>query len=203
LVILLASLQCSPIYAETFTGKVVDDKGTPIVDAVVVGIWQEVRDFITGGFTRIKDVKETTTDTDGVWFLKGPSGAQSNSGLGDFLGIVSFVTGIHYTLPPHFSIYKPGYCYYGTWSTFVPDACRLKPASYTEGKGETLVLPQLLDPKDRERAIPDPTVDYGERKFEELLSKQPKLLERINEERRHLGLKEVDFHERYRQLPSK
>jgi hypothetical protein len=96
LVILLASLQCSPSYAETFTGKVVDDKGTPIVDAVVVGIWQEVRDFITGGFTRIKDVKETTTDTDGVWSLKGPSGAQSNSGLGDFLGIVSFVTGIQY-----------------------------------------------------------------------------------------------------------
>jgi hypothetical protein len=109
--------------------------------------------------------------------------------------IITLLTGAHYTWPPQFIIYTPGYCSYGSGGG--GQLCRGRPQIY--GNGETLELPKLLDRTDREHSIPEPLAS-GDINYEKLLDKQKKLIEFINEEQRYLGLRETDFHKVYKSV---
>jgi hypothetical protein len=63
------------VYGATFKGKVIDaDTKEPIEGAVVVASWLEERADIAGSTSELKDVKETLTDKNGEWMIKGPRG---------------------------------------------------------------------------------------------------------------------------------
>ena len=79
---------CSRGYAATYTGKLVDDEGQPIAGAVVVGYWLEDRGELVGRSDRLKDVKETLTDSNGAWSIEGPSGVKSDSTLVHILNVM-------------------------------------------------------------------------------------------------------------------
>ncbi len=158
---------------------------------------------------RLNDVKETLTDSNGAWTMEGPSGVRNPDSGRHSIAVITLLTGTHYTNPPHFIIYKPGYC--SIPDGFGVQACkfRLKPQPTGRegpneylGNGQTAELPKLLDRTDRQHAIPEPLADSN-MNYEELLNKQKKLLELINEEQRNLGLRETDFHKIYKSVYGK
>jgi hypothetical protein len=136
------------VYGATFHGKVIDaDTKEPIEGAVVVASWLEETATPTGPSTRLKDVKETLTDKNGEWVIKGPKGRDG----GNITAIFTFLTGTYYTLPPEFIVFKPGYCSYP--AGFGIDACKGKMKTYnfikSENIGEIVELPKLTI-RDRE-----------------------------------------------------
>lgn len=146
----------------TFKGKVIDaDTKEPIVGAVVVASWMGEKETATGGTSRLEDVKETLTDKNGQWTIKGPRGA------GEFLqriyGYLTFLTFGYYTEPPQFIIFKPGYC---SWPAgFDIEACKPKIKPDSIGNGEVAELPKLMD-RSREtlsRNIPFITSEASEK----------------------------------------
>lgn len=169
------------VYGATFKGKVIDaETKEPIEGAVVVAVWHEEAATPTGSTSEHKDVKETLTDKNGEWIIKGPRGKK----MGDIMAIFSFLTGTYFTNPPLFIVFKPGYC---SWPEgFGIEACKMKPSGI--GDRETIELRKLTNREDRLRAIP--STAWGE------LEKQRELIRLINEERRNLGLKgEIYFEE--------
>lgn len=94
-------------HGETFKGKVIDaDTKEPIEGAVVVAEWIKERAGIAGPITFLKDVKETLTDKNGEWVIKGPRGRKG----GNITAIFTFITFTYSTRPPVFIVFKPGYC---------------------------------------------------------------------------------------------
>ena len=172
---------------KTFRGRVIDaDTKEPIEGAVVVASWYKESWIPLGeNLVKLKDVKETLTDKNGQWSIRGPSGSGVNS---LFYGFA--VAGIFYhTREPGFIIFKPGYC---SWPNgFHIETCRerLKPKLTDELRGGgTAELPKLTNREDRIRsqAIQEPAaegVDEKLREFHRLL----------NEERRNLGLGEIHY----------
>ena len=168
-------------FGATFKGKVIDaDTKEPIEGAVVVASWLEERADVAGSTSEPKDVKETLTDKNGEWIIKGPKGRD----MGNITAIFTFLTGTYITTPPKFIVFKPEYC---SWhGGFEIEACKMKPSGI--GDGETIELRKLTNREDRLRAIP--STAWGE------LEKQRELIRLINEERRNLGLKgEIYFEE--------
>jgi hypothetical protein len=148
------------------------------------------------GHQQPKDIKEVITDNEGAWSIEGPSGVGKGTVEG-ILAVITFLTGTHYTKPPQFIIYEPGYCPYAPIA--VPQVCWEKGIIHVAGNGETHVLPKLLDRMDREHAIPEPI--WGpDVNNEELLNKQKKFVDPINEEQRNLGLRETNFQELYQSV---
>ena len=166
------------VYGATFKGKVIDaETKEPIEGAVVVAVWHEEAATPTGSTSEPKDVKETLTDKNGEWIIKGPRGKK----MGDIMAIFSFLTGTYFTNPPLFIVFKPGYCSYT--AGFGIEACKMKPSGI--GDGETIELRKLTNREDRLRAIP--STAWGE------LAKQTELIRLIKEEHRNLGLKEIHY----------
>lgn len=135
-------------FGATFKGKVIDaDTKEPIEGAVVVASWSEERATVTGPTSRSKDVKETLTDKNGEWEVKGPKGGE----VGNVKSIFSFLTGMYFTNPPVFIVFKPGYCSYPAGLGI--DACKGKIRTYnltnSETIGEIVELPKLTI-RDRE-----------------------------------------------------
>lgn len=142
---------CTTVYGETFRGKVIDaNTKEPIEGAVVVASWNEERATPAGPTTRLKDIKETLTNKNGEWVIEGPKGRDG----GHITAIFTFLTGIYYTLPPEFIVFKPGYCSYP--AGFGIDACRGKMKTYnftvSENIGEIVELPKLTN-RDRETLL--------------------------------------------------
>jgi hypothetical protein len=138
------------VLGATFKGKVVDaETKEPIEGAVVVAVWHEETATIAGPSSRFKDVKETLTDKNGKWAMKGPRGIDA----GFIATIFSFLTGAHFTEPPKFIIFKPGYC---SWPQgFSIEACKSKiePGGNRDIiEGKTIELPKLTNKEDRRRA---------------------------------------------------
>lgn len=133
-----------------YWGKVVDaETGEPIVGAVVVIKWAEGEPTVAGVSTRLKDVKETLTDENGEWELRGPRGENP-------LGMVlSFIPFVYYTKRPEFIIYKPGYCPYPKGRRYI-DVCKnmyVGDKRYGNvAKGSTTGLPRLTEREDRWKA---------------------------------------------------
>lgn len=148
----------------------------PIEGAVVVAYWYERMAAPAGGVTRLKDVKETSTDRNGAWSITGPEEESGDS-------YYSFATGTYYIQHPRFIVFKPGYC---SWPEgFSIDACRgkLKPGGAGKvAEGENVELPKLKK-EDRLRAIPSRPTDSKK--------KLPFLFELINEERTRFNLEPV------------
>jgi hypothetical protein len=102
IIIILISLGCSPIrYDGPYKGKVIDeDTGKPIEGVVVLGVW--TREIVTpGGAThQFYDAKETVTDKNGEFTLRG-------------LGLLVFSN----IIPMDVVIFKSGYTQWGymTW----------------------------------------------------------------------------------------
>ena len=168
--------------AMTFKGRVIDaDTKEPIEGAVVVASWYEERATVAGPSSQLKDVKETLTDENGKWVIKGPRGMEG----GNITAIFTFLTGTYYTRPPEFIIFKPGYC---SWPAGLEiDACKGKMKGYGKNYhraiSEIIELPKLTERKDRLRNLPGPVSGEGADE------KQKKFIELINKESRNLGLK--------------
>jgi hypothetical protein len=129
----------------TFKGRVIDaETKEPIEGAVVVARWNKEKGMFIETVTKLKDVKETLTDKNGEWTIKGPEGHESGHPL---YVIVSHIPFVYYTLKPSFIIFKPGYCSYP--GGFGIAACRgLKPGG--KGpiiEGTTIELPRLTGTK--------------------------------------------------------
>lgn len=173
-------------YAATFKGKVIDsDTKEPIEGAVVVMSWSEERATPAGPTSRLKDVKETLTDKNGMWLIKGPKGGD----IGKIKAIFSFLTGTYFTNFPDFIIFKPGYC---SWPEgFGIDACRGKMKLEGNDKvaeGVTVELPKLINRGDRlETQRIWPPLVGGDI---ETKRKMKNFIRLLNEERRHLGIPE-------------
>ncbi|NWF76885.1 MAG: hypothetical protein HXY53_10055 [Nitrospirae bacterium] len=166
---------------ETFRGKVIDaDTKEPIEGAVVVASWLEERATPAGPTSRLKDVKETLTDKNGEWVIKGPKGRDG----GNITAIFTFLTGTYYTLPPEFIVFKPGYCSYP--AGFGIETCKEKMKTYnftkSENIGEIVELRKLTIREDRLKVLPSPVAG------ENSLKKQGQFIRLINEESKHLGI---------------
>ncbi|MBI4822833.1 MAG: hypothetical protein HY805_01190 [Nitrospirae bacterium] len=165
-------------FGATYSGRVIDaDTKKPIEGAVVVAVWLEERATIAGPSSRLKDVKETLTGKDGAWVIKGPKGRR----MGNIKAIVSFLTGTHFTKPPEFIIFKPGYC---SWpAAFGIDACKEKMKYSDIGEGGVVELPRLTEREDRLKAYRvGPVSGVGAYK------KQKEFIRLLNEESKTLGL---------------
>ncbi len=172
---------------KTFRGRVVDaDTKEPIEGAAVVAAWYE-DSWIPLGETmvRLKDVKETLTDKNGRWSIRGPSGSGADS-LSDGCA----VGGIFYhTREPEFIIFKPGYCSWPNGLSIASCRDRMDITGVREkeiGEGGTLEVPKLTSREDRIRAqsLQLPLGPGALEKMKELIRSK-------NEERRNLGLGEV------------
>ena len=103
----------------TFQGKVIDaDTLRPIHGAVVVAKWMKTRSTPAGADTVFKDAKETLTDKNGNWSIRGPEGFEFKI----IPGLLSLV-GVYATESPEFTIYKPGYGKYASAGSFVAYPC--------------------------------------------------------------------------------
>jgi hypothetical protein len=174
-------------WCATFRGKVIDaDTKQPIEAAVIVASWNEERATPAGPTSRLKDVKETITDKNGIWIIEGPKGGN----VGDIKAMFSFITGTYFTNPPKFIIFKPGYC---SWPAgFGIDACKGKmnpDGNDNIAEGVTVELPRLTNREDRKYSLPSPFHKDGNENF---YSKQRVFIKLINEESRNLGLSEYD-----------
>ncbi len=187
LIIIFMCLSVSCTRAKTFKGRVIDaDTKEPIEGAVVVAAWYKESWIPLGeNIVKLKDVKETLTDKNGRWSIRGPSGGNSLS-----YGLA--IGGLFYhTREPEFIIFMPGYC---SWPNgFSIDACtnQMHITGYKEkiiGEGGTLELPKLTKREDRIRAqaLQEPAAEGVDEKLREL----HKLL---NQERRNLGLGEIHY----------
>lgn len=167
-------------YGATFKGKVIDaDTKEPIEGAVVVVYWHKIQ---PGGHTKLKDVKETLTDKNGEWKIKGPRGREG----GIFTFIFNLFTFTYHTRPPKFIIFKPGYCPWSV-SAFGIDACKEKLRPYDVGNGETAKLPRLTKREDRLRATRVGPIFDGR----DILKKQKEFIRLLSEERKNVGLSEL------------
>jgi hypothetical protein len=141
----------------TFHGRIIDaDTREPIEGAAVVASWSEERATIAGPTGRLKDVKETLTDKNGEWVIKGPKGRIG----GDTLAMFTFFTGMYYTEPPLFIVFKPGYCSHPNGFSIESCKGKIKPENRDKlANGETVELPRLENREDRRRnssiSLPD------------------------------------------------
>lgn len=127
-----------PAYGAAFSGKVIDaDTKEPIEGAVVVASWLEETATVAGPSTRSKDIKETLTDRNGEWTIRGPRGRDG----GTITALFTFFTNTYYTKRPEFIIFKPGYC---SWPAgFGIPECKEKMKGYDIQ--QTIELPRLTD----------------------------------------------------------
>jgi hypothetical protein len=186
LVCLTTIIVASSAYGATFHGRVIDaDSKEPIEGAVVLASWTEEQGTPTGGTSRLHDVKETLTDKNGAWVMKGPRGVRSDFLEGVYT-ILSMIFFSYYTKPPEFVVFKPGYC---SWPNgFSIEACKVKikpVGSYQVADGKTVELPKLTSRQDR-LLLNMPELIAGKN----AIPKQKEYIRLINEERRILGLKE-------------
>ena len=179
---------------KTYSGRVIDaETRDPIEGAVVVIHWNEATRTLIGDWSaRLKDVKETLTDKDGQWAIKGPAGGENS--LSYFLALIP---GLYYTRQPEFVIFKPGYC---SWPAGLSiEACKGRMKGTGPGKlmeGQTLELPRLTQIEDRlgaQRVGPISSYSDNPKRETEILRKQPEFLRLLNEERKNLGLDEYMF----------
>ena len=149
IICIVALIQTYFTFLYAYSGKVIDaDTKEPIEGAVVVASWLESTATVTGGSQRSKDVKETLTNKDGEWKIRGPKGDS-------FIAqIFAMIPGIYYTEAPEFIVFKPGYCSYR--KGFRIDACKetMKVYNFTNSDniGEVIELPRLKD-RDRETML--------------------------------------------------
>lgn len=167
----------------TYSGKIIDaDTGEPLEGAVVVAKWNEETATIAGGATRLKDAKEILTDKSGEWQIIGPRGMAENI----FSAIFSFATGTHFTRPPTFIVFKPGYC--SVPKGFGIDSCRErmnKPHGVKHlGSGEIISLPRLLNRADRRINLMIGPINLGDG----IMRKQRELIKLLNIEYKALGM---------------
>jgi hypothetical protein len=182
------------VSAKTFHGQVIDaDTKEPIEGAVVVAYWYKARTTLLGEEdVTLKDVKETLTDKNGQWAVTGPKGREH-----DLFPYFSTITGIYYTQPPLFIVFKPGYC---SWpERFSIDACKSKIKPEGSGRirdGKTIELPKLTNRGDRLRNCPETVSSSSDdpREYKKIQKKQLEFLRLINEERRNLGLSEYKMY---------
>gem|GEM_PF-2519144 len=91
-----------------FRGRVIDfDTKQPLEGAVVVAYWLEAASAPLGEVTRLKEVKECVTDSNGEWSFVGEEGHPHNP-YWYLFPLVGFLE-LYYTRNPNFIIFKPGY----------------------------------------------------------------------------------------------
>jgi hypothetical protein len=176
--------------AHTYKGRVIDaETKEPIEGAAVVASWRKEKAVLAGSHEKLKDVKETLTDENGEWTIKGPKGRGYDE-ISLAIGIVSFLPFVYYTLRPNFIIFKPGYCSWPKGRQI--GACRGIDYHSDEGywEGATVDLPRLTEKGDRMGALPGIVSEINGTKW---ARKQKTYLKLLNQENRYLGLGEYDY----------
>ena len=136
--------------AYTYKGRVID-AGTkkPIESAVVVAHWKKEKGVFLEMSTQTRDVKETLTDENGEWSIRGPKG---NEIYNLHLLIISHIPFVWITDEPTFIIYKPGYC---SWPKGRRIAACMGGIKYHSDEGywhgATVELPRLTNRDRRNR----------------------------------------------------
>lgn len=183
----------------TYHGRVIDaETKQPIEGAVVVASWLEEQGSFAGGVSRLDDVKETLTDKNGEWSIRGPRGTRSDC-MSNCFNILTFVSGTHYTLPPEFIVFKPGYCSYP--KGYGINACKGKLKSFNFGNskfiGEMLELPKITSREDRRKNMPSRIQNTGTMNNKELIRKQKILIRLLKDEDEFLypGYQEKSMYE--------
>jgi len=177
--------ECAFAIDITYSGKVIDaDTREPMEGAVLVIYWLKASQTVSGENTELKEVKETLTDRNGEWAIRGPKGEEN-----DPHPHLSFFLGLSYVREPSFIVFKPGYCSWPEGFSIEPCEGRLKPAGTGEiMEGKAIELPKLIKGEDRLRALrPGPVGGEG------ALEKQREYIKLLNEERRNLGLPEHKY----------
>jgi hypothetical protein len=128
--------------AYTYKGRVID-AGTkePIEGAAVVVYWYKEKGYFIETVQKLKNVKETLTDENGEWAIKGPKGHDIGH---PFYLMISHIPFIYYTWKPSFIVFKPGYCSVPKPASLLA-ACKEMKFHGGEGFGHgmTVELPRL------------------------------------------------------------
>jgi hypothetical protein len=130
--------------AYTYKGRVID-AGTkePIEGAAVVVYWYKEKAVLVDSYQKLKNVKETLTDENGEWKIRGPKGRKYKE-VSPLLGIVSLLPFVYYTLTPDFIIFKPGYCSVPKKASLLAACKEMKYHGGDDyGFGSTIELPRL------------------------------------------------------------
>jgi hypothetical protein len=171
----------------TFQGRVIDaDTREPIEGAVVVASWIESAPAPGGELSRLNDVKETLTDKNGKWSIRGARGRKGNT----ITVLISLVTFIPYTEHPRFIVFKPGYC---SWPKgYYIEACKKKIRPDSIGDGETTELPKLTSRGDRlDASHVSPSFMTDILADKKKAKKIKEFIRLLNDEKRNLGLPEL------------
>jgi len=114
----MCSLAISPVTVHgadilgnvTYQGRVVDaDTLAPIEGAVVVARWEKCWPGIGAGeLCDVSLIKETMTDANGEWNIKGPEGTWDPGLIRKLAGFI-----VRWTRPPNLMVYKPRYYKWG------------------------------------------------------------------------------------------
>lgn len=170
-IVFLLPACCYPVrYDGPYKGRIVDaDTGQPIEGVVVLGEWSKVAVTPAGGVSSYYDAKETLTDKNGEFEIRG---------LG--LKILSNVA------PMNVLIFKAGYEYigFGPWESFELDPIFKKKISW-EGEKAIIPLRKLTLEERRQKGNPD----YPSKAPEEKIKL---MLREINKNRTEQGLKPVN-----------
>jgi hypothetical protein len=162
---------CYPIRHDgPYKGRVVDaETGKPIEGVVVLGVWYKEIATAAGGVSSYYDAKETVTDKNGEFEIKG-------IGLRIFTNIG----------PMHVLIFKAGYEYIGSgpWESLKLDGGLLKKNAAWEGKRAIIPLRKLTKEEREKQGSPDYPSEAPE--------KIRLILREINKDRVERGLKPVN-----------
>jgi len=175
---LIFLLICISACEKTYSGKVIDaDTKEPIEGAVVVVSWLKARATLAGDDTSFYDVKETLTDKEGRWTIKGHED-NCNKIIPGALHLI----GISCIREPYFIVFKPGYC--SLPKGYGVNACKTM-RRYSDSTGNIAELPKLTNKEDRAKVIPGSI--HGVNAWK----KQKEFIKMINKERKYQGWEEI------------
>jgi hypothetical protein len=168
--------------AHTYRGRVIDaETKEPIEGAAVVVYWNKEKGVFIDTVQKLKKVKETLTDKNGEWTIKGPKGHDYDE-ISPLLVIVSHIPFVYYTIRPEFIVFKPGYCSVPKPASLLDKCKGMKFIGGDDyGYGATIELPRLTEKEDRKRARPG-KVGHENKWFQ----KQKEFIKLIEQEKRYI-----------------
>jgi len=166
---------CYPIRHDgPYKGRIIDaETGKPIEGVVVLGVWYKEIATVAGGVSSYYDAKETVTDKNGEFEIKG-MGLKILSNIG----------------PMHVLIFKAGYEYIGSglWESLKLDGGLLKEKVIWEGDRAIIPL-RILTQEERQKSETFPSMPATEAP----LYKVSLMLKEINKEAIERGLEPIDI----------
>jgi hypothetical protein len=191
IILVLISWHIYDTYLYVHRGKMLDaDTKQPIEGMVVVALWTEESPSIAEGGRRFRDVKETLTDKNGEWSIRGPKGIEGGTNLKIAKRCVPLLTTCYVTHQPEFIFFKPGYC--SSRGGWIP-SCGKKGKSYVQAGELIIELTKLTNREDRLKQLPEPVHMVNTMSEEEVIRKQREFIKLLNEENKQIGYGELPY----------